>query len=457
MSLNFKNRISIYYLTATAIIIAVVFGIVFLIVKNTVYQNLDNDLSFEAKKHTKEITIRGDSIFFINKIEWEEHEHREAQVNPVFIQLLNKKGRLMDKSPNLKEQYLPFDYNKVLGDHFDAEFNDRSIRQVQIPIIQKEKVKGYIVAAMSLESSAMVIKNLRNVLLISFPIILIGLFFISRYLAGRSIIPIQNLTKTTNRITKNNLNERVELPTNKDELYALSTSFNELLQRIENAIFRERQFTSDASHELRTPLASLRGTLEVLIRKPRTEAEYKDKINYSLSEIDRMTDIVEQLLLLARFDSENTIQEIQNENLVTLISNILEHQNNEINTKNITIKFDSQSTKNEMVPSYYANLILDNLISNAVKYSDQNGKINITIHESEGAIICKIMDEGMGIAEEDLNNIFSPFFRSDALNHKHVVGNGLGLSIAKKAAKAIKADVFVESELGKGTTFTVKF
>ena len=116
---------------------------------------------------------------------------------------------------------------------------------------------------------------------------------------------VKDIIETTNRITKDNLNERVKLPVNKDELYQLSNGINRLLQRIEDTIVRERQFTSDASHELRTPLASLRGTLEVLIRKPRTQSEYEEKVTYALYEIDRMNNIIEQLLILARMDNNS--------------------------------------------------------------------------------------------------------------------------------------------------------
>lgn len=97
------------------------------------------------------------------------------------------------------------------------------------------------------------------------------------------------------------------LPIKKDELYELSAAINELLDRLENTIERERQFTSDASHELRTPLSTLRGTLEVLVRKPRNQQEYEDKINFSISVIDFMTLTLEQLLLLARMENPITI------------------------------------------------------------------------------------------------------------------------------------------------------
>ena len=106
MNLSFKNRIAFHYMIATAIIMAVAFTAVYFVVKGVVYQNIDHDLSFEAEKHTGEIKVVGDSIKIKNKKEWEEKEHREVQVNPVFIQILDKNGVFMDKSPNLKENEL---------------------------------------------------------------------------------------------------------------------------------------------------------------------------------------------------------------------------------------------------------------------------------------------------------------------------------------------------------------
>lgn len=456
MKLNFKNRIALYYIVATAIIAAIAFLTVFVIVENTVYSNLDKDLSYEARKHTKEIQIKNDSILFINKAEWEEREHREVQVNPVFIQLIDNQGRIMDKSPNLKEQQLPFQLAKA-GDHFNLRMTDRAIRQAQIPIERDGKVEGYILAAMSLEASNMVIRNLRNTLLISYPILLIGLFFISSYLAGRSIIPIQTIINTTNNITKNNLNERVPLPQNKDELFELSSAINELLERIQNAIQRERQFTSDASHELRTPLAALRGTLEILIRKPRAQNEYEEKVKYGLSEIDRMTTMVEQLLLLARFDANHKIETQESTLLITQIDEILTRYQSQINTKGIKVSLNSEQAENSMVPKYYSYLILDNIINNAIKYAPEQSKIKIDIRSEEGSTICRISDNGLGIKEEDLQHLFNPFFRSEALNHKHIAGVGLGLSIAKKAAEAIEAKISVTSKPNEGTAFILHF
>ena len=457
MSLSLKKRIAFHFILATAIVVATVFGIVYFIVQQTVYKNMDADLSFEANKHTKEILFTEKGIRFINKGEWEESEHKEVQVNPVFIELTDLTGAVMDKSPNLKEDQLTLQDQKKFGNHFSTKLKERFIRQVQIPVVKKGELNGYIVAAMSLDNTLMVLENLRFTLLLSFPIVLIGLFIISSFLAGRSISPVVLITNTANRITKNNLNERIDLPMNKDELYDLSNSINSLLNRLEKALEREKQFASDASHELRTPLAILRGTLEVLIRKDRSIDEYREKIAYCLTEIDRMAEMTDQLLLLARLDLQDEVPKSTSGSVLEIVEEVITHHQKLIGEKDLEIELNNTSVNDIVSSKDQAQLILENIIHNALKYSYDKGKIEISFEEHQEGVKCTIKDHGIGIKEKDLQNLFTPFFRSDALNHKDIKGVGLGLSIAQKAANVVNAEVQIESKFGKGTEVQVYF
>lgn len=456
MSLSFRNRIAFHYMIATAIIMAVVFGTIYFVVQSTVLSHLDDDLFFEAEKHAKDIEIIGDSLCFTNKSEWEQREHHEIQVHPVFVQLIDKDGRVMDKSPNLKTDYLRFKESEF-GRHFNEKLNNKSIRQAQVPIEQDGEIKGHILTAMSSELYESVILKLKHILLISYLIVLAGLYVISRFLAGRSIKPIQEITHTITRITKHNMKERVQLPQNRDELYHLSSNFNELLERIEKAIEREKQFTSDVSHELRTPLATLRGTLEVLIRKPRTQQEYENKIEYSLKEIKRMTTMLEQLLLLARLDTNSIVQKDILVSLPALIDESITHFKKNITRKNIKVDLTINQAEQALVPHFYSNLIINNILSNAIKYSTNNSTIEISVDVNEAGIVCSIKDEGIGIKEADLDHIYENFFRSDSMKYKHIPGHGMGLSIVKKCSEAIQAKVNISSTLNAGTTVTIVF
>ncbi|PHN06334.1 sensor histidine kinase [Flavilitoribacter nigricans] len=457
MNLSFKNRIALHYLIATATLTAVVFVIIFQVVRSSVYLHVDNDLLYEAYKHTKLIKLEGDQVIFSNKAEWEEREHREAEVNPVFLQVVGLQGEVMDKSPNLKEDFLDFGETTVASEPFDALLKDRSIRQVQVPLNFNDRQKGYLVTAMSLENSLAVLARLQMILLFTFPFVLLLLFFITRMIAAQSIRPISVITQTADNITRNNLNERIELPKNRDELFSLTTSINRLLDRLEQALEREKQFTADASHELRTPLTVLKGTLEVLIRKPREREEYESKVQDAIQEINRMGHSVEQLLTLARVDNMRRINNQQEINLVVLLDEIVQRYSKSIQQKDIKFRIENGPSTVIYSDPNLVDLLMDNIVSNAVKYSKEGGAVNISFQQVEECLVCKVSDEGIGIRSEDIDKVYTPFFRSDALSHKKIGGNGLGLAIVKKIGELIQVHVDLQSQLGKGTQVNLSF
>jgi len=457
MRTNYKNRIALRFMLATAVIKVASFVAIYLLVKQTVYQNLDRDLTLEALKHSNEISINDNKITFKNKREWEEIEHQEVQVNPVFIQIFDEQGNVLDKSPNLKNLSLNYNPFIVFGGHFNDTFQQIAIRQVQLPIEKNGKIKGYLVAAISMEGANATLAKLFQVLIISFLIVVLVLYFTSRYLAERSILPVKIISKTVKKITRTNLKERIELPTHKDELYELTTEINGLLNRIEKTLEREKQFTSDASHELRTPLASLKGTLEVLLRKPRTPQEYQEKINFSLQEVNNMSETLDQLLELARLETHQTQQGNHLVSLEVLVDELISKHKQNIKDKELEIETRFLTKELTEISRSAGFLILDNILSNAIKYSKQKGKITITVSKMGLKTKITIKDEGIGIAAKDLEKIFTPFYRSDSLNHPHIKGNGLGLAVSKKAIEALKGKLEIESKLNLGTTVHIKF
>ncbi len=309
---------------------------------------------------------------------------------------------------------------------------------------------------MSLEDFE-IVEILKETLLISFPIILIVLFLIARFFAGRSIKPVSTIIETSSKITKDNLQTRIPLPYNKDELYRLSENINHLLDRIENTIEREKQFTSDASHELRTPLAVIKGTMEVLIRKPRSQEEYESKINFCISEVNRLNHMVDQLLLLARF--ENQKQNIKKESIYlnAIILDSLTRFSNKIDSKKIKVKTLFTQDYYLLSDNYLVSIIISNLISNAIKYTNNNGEVSISLVIQKNTIDFIIKDNGVGISPNDLDKIFSSFYRSDVSNHPEIKGTGLGLSIVKRLCDLLKIDISVKSTLDIGTEVKLSF
>lgn len=455
-SFSFKNRIAFNYIISGAFLIAIVFLFIYNIVKYSVNQHINEEIQEELFKHLDDVSTDSNDTYLIQVDQWRAREHNSISVNPVFVEFYDNNKLLIDKSPNLKSSNL-----KLLSDEqnnlfIDTSLNQIPVRQIQTAIINKNKVVGYLVVAMSMEDFE-IVQILKNILIVLFPLIIIILFFIARFFAGRSILPVKTIIDTSSQITRDNLQMRIPLPTNKDELYALSQNINNLLDRIEYAIEREKQFTSDASHELRTPLAVIKGTMEVLIRKPRNQQEYENKINFCISEVDRLNKMVDQLLLLARF--ENQKQNINNESIYlnALLLDQITRFSDKIATKKITINTNFTSEFYINSDSYLVSIIISNLISNAIKYTNNHGEISIILSQNSESLLFTIIDNGIGIAKNDLDKVFHSFYRADSLNNTTIKGTGLGLSIVKRLCALLSVTITIESELNVGTIINLSF
>jgi signal transduction histidine kinase len=456
LSFSFKNRIAFNYILSSSILIAIVFLSIFTIVKYSVNQHINEEIQEELYKHLDDVSTDSNDTYLIQVDQWRAREHNSISVNPVFVEFYDTNKQLIDKSPNLKNSNIQLLAANQNNKFTDTKLNGIPIRQIQTGIINKDQVVGYLVVAMSLEDFE-IVQILKNILLISYPLILILLFLIARFLAGRSIKPVSTIIDTSSQITKDNLKSRIPLPINKDELFVLSQNINNLLDRVENAIEREKQFTSDASHELRTPLAVIKGTMEVLIRKPRNQHEYEEKINFCISEVNRLNHMVDQLLLLARF--ENQKQNIKNETIYlnAIILDNLTRFSEKIESKKIKIITSFSDDYYIQSDNYLVSIIISNLLSNAIKYSDSTGEIRIKLSQNEHHITFSISDNGIGIAPDDMNKIFNSFYRSDVINHAQIKGTGLGLSIVKRLCDLLKFEISVDSKLNFGTTFSLSF
>ncbi|MBF4491069.1 HAMP domain-containing histidine kinase [Flavobacterium sp. JLP] len=455
--LSFKNRIALNYIITTGLLILVAFSVIYFIVKHTVYSHVDENINVEIQNHLKEIKVEKGKIILIDKEEWNEREHNTVDVNPVFVEFLDLNKNIIEKAPNLKTQILEFKDSVEDYELFDTKLGNNAIRQIQVPLHVEEKKIGYIIVAMSLADSTMVLNNLFEIMCLSFLAILLFLFFIARFFAGRSIKPINAIINTSKIITKDNLKIRIPLPKTRDELYILSKTINNLLNRIEDAIEREKQFTSDASHELRTPLTVIKGTLEVLIRKERDSKEYEQKINYCINEVDHLNMLVDQLLLMARFENQKKNIIPESVYLNSLILDVLTLNSEKIHAKKINIKFNAEEDYYIESDHFLVITILRNIISNAAKYTNAGGEVVILLSKQNEKIICEISDNGIGIEKGDLEAIFNPFFRSNSTDHPEIKGTGLGLSIVKRITELLHIKFKIESEIGIGTTVTLSF
>ena len=455
--LAFKNRIASNYMISTALLIFVVFCIIYAIVRFSINIKVNNDIKIEVEKHLKEIEVKENCVLLIREKQWKKIQFSKVDISPAFIQFVDELGALVDKSPNLKQKHLTYYPEAINNVLFDGKLEKTSVRQIQVPLYQDTKIIGFMIIAISVEDSVMVLNNLFFILIIAYPLILLVLFLIARFIAGRSIKPISSIINTANIITKDNLKSRISLPQNKDELHLLSMTINNLLDRVENAIEREKQFTSDASHELRTPLAVIKGTLEVLIRKPRNQEEYKDKIDFCIKEVNRLNLLVDELLLLARFENQKQSLKMESISLNALFLDIISRNSSVINEKKINCEVLFSKDFYVQTDVYLFSIVVNNILTNAIKYTKTKGLISFSISEENNKTICTISDNGIGIAPDDLHKIFDQFYRSKSNQHPEIKGTGLGLSIVKRLCVLLQIDLDIESKENEGTKVILGF
>lgn len=455
MSINFRNRIALFTAVAAALTIGLVFLVVYSVVYYTAYHHLDEDIRQEKDEVLNNLRWAGDSIIIESMPEWEEKEHQQIEVNPTFLQVVNARGQLLFRSANLQNDILLFNPALSQDQFFNSRISQQRIRQGQFPILNEQNaVIGHLTVGISQEESAVVLSNLRNTLWIAFPLLLIVLFFATALAASKGIAPVQQLIKAAAAISDTNIDSRLPLPENEDEIYQLATTFNELLLRVEHGIQREKQFTADASHEIRTPLTAIRGTLEVLVRKQREPAQYEEKISRVIREVDRLNVMLDQLLQLARLENNHIPVNNAPVALEALFQKLAEKWQPRLVEKGISLQLQIPSTATLTTDAALLNIILDNLIGNAIKYGHNGGRIDC-IWQSDNASLT-IRDNGPGIPAGQLSHIFDRFYRADAARSATVPGAGLGLSIAKKLADLLELHLVVHSREGEGTSFVLQ-
>lgn len=454
MNFHFKKRIAIFNTIAVAITTFIVFVVIYYVVSFSSFQHLDNDIKAEMEEVFNNINWENDSIQINKMPEWDEAEHQQIEVNPTFIQIVNIDGKAIFKSINLQDDYLLIHPNNNKTSFYNTTINTQKIRQGQFPIINKnKKTIGYLTIGVSQEESSSVLHNLFIVLCFTYLILVFVLYLIMYYVASKAIKPVQKLIQSASQINESNISSRLPLPNNKDEIYKLATTFNDLLNRIENSIEQQKQFTADASHEMRTPLTIIKGTLEVLLRKERTPEQYEKKINEVITQTDRLSYLFDQLLQLARAESNNTI--IKKEKII--LKEKIDHLINggDLLLNKNQIKYNIPSNCVVFADAALLDRILENIISNAIKYNTPNGNITFEWNEKSNSLLIK--DEGIGISKDQQPYLFNRFYRADNSRSSEIKGNGLGLSIVKKLCELQHIKISVESAENKGTSFTLQF
>ena len=296
-----------------------------------------------------------------------------------------------------------------------------------------------------------------TVLLISAPVFLLLATLGGFWLSSRALAPVDRITRDARLITIGHLSRRLEVPRAKDELQRLTQTLNDMLDRIEKSVVKMVQFTADASHELRAPLTLIHTAAEYSLRRERDSEELLDAMRKISRESERTNRLVDDLLVLARADSGTDELRITPADLTAVARDAYEQVLTLAIPKGIEVSIDVPSKPVIVQGDEHAlGRLLLILLDNAVKYTSAGGRIGLQVRAKESYAEVTVTDTGIGIAAEDLPHIYDRFWRADKVRSRNLGGAGLGLSIARWIVERHRGDIHVQSEVGKGSQFTVQ-
>ena len=447
-----RVRIVLWTVTLEALLLIVFAILLVAILQSSQNQQINETLRLSAAQMNAVVDLRGDTF------DIPAQDIAELQSYGVFGWVLKSDGSLGATIGQASQNTLPNPI-PVTNSTSDITFvNGEIVRLLVSELREGNRSLGTVVLALPLKAEFAVIQQVKLSLLISIPIVLMLSAIGGLFLANRALKPVKAISETTRQISATDLSKRIELDLPEDEIGQLAYTFNEMLERIDEAFRRERQFTSDASHELRTPLGFLKTQLSLARSKPRSSSELLEMMEDMESDVDRMTRLIEQMLTLARTENLE-LPAKQVINLAELITDLSAEYRIHAQEQDKTLVVDmSSGTDFHMggIPQLI-HQVLVNLLENALKYTDKGDAIYIRLRKQWQDITISIEDTGQGISSEHIPHLFDRFYRTDSARTRDSGGFGLGLAITRAIIQAHGGDIQVLSQIQQGTTFVIHF
>lgn len=268
--------------------------------------------------------------------------------------------------------------------------------------------------------------------------------------------PIGTLVEATERVAAGDLTSKAEIDS-QDEIGLLARRFNEMLERLNNSISEQKRFYADASHELRTPLTVIRGEAEVALRGTGEDIDHRETLQTIIVVANQMGNLVDELLFLARAEAGEVQYEMAEVDLKPLLQEVGNMGESLASLKDVS--FDMDLARRAVVRGDLQRLrqLFFILMDNAVKYSDEDGQVTLTLTNDDNFARVTVADKGIGIPASDLPFIFERFSRGERARATRTQGTGLGLSIAKSITEAHDGKILVDSNEGRGTKISLLF
>lgn len=452
-------KLTLWYLFTFSMSTLMIFGFLYFRLRHQLIKEIDQFLLDETFEITSVLSQTPQEALFLMRFE---DEVMGRKYYPFFFQVLNREGAPLYTSKGFgelgyvvsEEVWVNARNGKETRERFVSSKRRTPYRIISTPVYQNGALHQIIQIGTHLRFARKNLVHFRNNILTALLIVLMLGTLGGWILARRSLSPIGYITSKTRAITSENLNERLQARKTGDEIDELIHTINEMIVRLDASFKRMAEFIADASHELKTPLCVLKGEAEVLLSGKRSLEEYQEGLVHFLEQFENLNRVINDLILLSKFDSCQAELNKIPLRLDLLIRDIADLFKVLAEQKKIDFMIETLPEVVVMGDKLRLQQLFTNLIDNAVKYT-QKGSIQVTLEKNESHVIVKIKDTGIGIPKEEQTNIFKRFYRVDKSRSKETGGVGLGLSIAQSIIQVHQGKIEIESDLDKGTLLTV--
>ncbi len=464
MTLSIRTKLTVWYVILLTVSL-VAFGSLFTYSYFKVSLNrIDNQISSVANMMPHSIMDPSGHLLLPKNFDVLLERFFGLRSSGNYIQVREQHGEVVVKSSNLKDFTLPVSKETLIAAHsglttFEVvrTVGRHPVRVVTKPVHVKDVGLGAIIqVGYSMADTQAVLNSLIYIFGFGILASIVIASAIGWFLAKKALTPVASITDMARRIGAENLDERIEITGPQDEIGRLAATINEMIERLETSFERIRQFTGDASHELKTPLTVLKGEMEMALRSGDDVEYMREVLASGLEEIDRMALIVRNLLDLARIDVEKGRAGTTKVAINEIVTERFDHFRRLALDTHVDLVILRNEPARVMGDPVRVGQLVFNLVENAIKYTPEHGRVELSVGEERGVAVIKITDTGVGIAEEDIPYLFDRFFRVDKARTSGTGGAGLGLSICHEIVVSMGGEIDVRSRLGHGTTFTVR-